>query len=382
MFDAEILPSDLDLLDADLLDSGDDDGLPADLESIPPGLMLHIILSSVDRDRLSGYDRVRVLKADQRMVGHFQARVYADVEAVSVSISVVLDDLWEGASPDPVMVDDATSSEIRAALHLTRRGADIQVDLAFQLCERLPRVWEALHAGLIDLARARILSDLTSPLPEGLARQVCDAALERAPGLTTGQLRAHLQRLIISIDPAAAQQRYEEKLEQRRVFSEQGEDGTANLHGLNLPPAEVTRAMRRINRLARSLKARGDRRRIDQIRADILLDLLTGRNQEQTKNGSSDTGVVEIRVDMTTLTGIDDQPGEIPGFGPVLADVARQIVDQASDAEWRIVPVDENGQPVGVVTTKRTTHHGSETDRGDQESDLCLPRLPDARHRM
>ena len=207
--------------------------------------------------------------------------------------------------------------------------------------------------GLIDLPRARILSDLTAPLPEELARQVCDAALERAPGLTTGQLRAHLQRLIITIDPAAAQERYEEKLEERRVFSEQGEDGTANLHGLNLPPAEVTRAMRRINRLARSLKARGDRRRIDQIRADILLDLLTGRNQEQTKIGSSDTGVVEIRVELTTLTGIDDQPGEIPGFGPVLADVARQIVDQASDAEWRIVPVDENGQPVGVVTTKR-----------------------------
>ena len=147
MFDTEMLPSDLDLLDADLLDSGDDDGLPADLESIPPGLMLHIILSSVDRDRLSGYDRVRVLKADQRMVGHFQARVCADIEAVSVSVSVVLDDLWEGASPDPVIVDDATSSEIQAALHLTRRGADIQVDLAFQLCERLPRVWEALHAG-------------------------------------------------------------------------------------------------------------------------------------------------------------------------------------------------------------------------------------------
>ena len=70
-------------------------------------------------------------------------------------------------------------------------------------------------------------------------------------------------------------------------------------------------------------------------------------------DGSSDNGVVEIRVDMTTLAGIDDEPAEIPGFGPVLADVARQIVDEASDSEWRIVPVDENGQPVGVVTTRR-----------------------------
>jgi hypothetical protein len=286
-------------------------------------------------------------------VAHFQARLYADIQAVSGSVAEALDDSWEGAVPDPGMVEEATASEIQAALHLTRRAAGMQTDLAYQLCGRLPGVWEALHEGLIDLGRAHILSDLTSPLPEELARQVTENALVRAPSMTTGQLRAHLQRLIISIDPAAAQERYEEKLEERRVFSEQGEDGTANLHGLNLPPAETTRAMRRINRLARALKAKGDKRRIDQIRADILLDLLTGRNQEQTKSGSTDTGVVEIKVDMTTLTGIDDEPGEIPGFGPVLADVARQIVDEASDSEWRIVPVDENGQPTGVVTTSR-----------------------------
>ncbi|MGH3667332.1 MAG: DUF222 domain-containing protein, partial [Acidimicrobiia bacterium] len=241
-------------------------------------------------------------------------------------------------------------SEVQAALPLTRRSADIQVDLASLLCERLPGVWEALHEGLIDLARARILSDLTSPLPEELARKVTETALVRAPSMTTGQLRAHLQRLIITVDPAAARERYEDRLEERRVFSEQAEDGTANLLGLNLPPAETNRAMRRINRLARALKAKGDRRRIDQIRADILLDLLTGKGQP---NGSSEKGVVEIRVDMTTLAGVDDGPAEIPGFGPVLADVARKIVDEASDSEWRIVPVDENGQPVGVVTTKR-----------------------------
>ncbi len=281
------------------------------------------------------------------MVSHFQARLYADIQSVSKSVTELEypDDLG------PQELFDTTSSEVQAALNLTRRSADIQVDLASLLCERLPRVWEALYAGLIDLARARVLSDLTSPLPEEVAREVTDTALVRAPSMTTGQLRAHLQRLIISIDPAAAQERYEEKLKERRVFTEQGEDGTANLMGLNLPPAETTRAMRRINRLARSLKSKGDRRRIDQIRADILLDLLTGK--AQSNSATSDTGVVEIRVNMATLTGIDDDPGEIPGFGPVLADVARQIVDEASDSEWRIVPVDENGHPVGVVTTKR-----------------------------
>ena len=186
---------------------------------------------------------------------------------------------------------DTSSSEVQAALSLTRRSADIQVELTFLLCERLPGVWEALHAGLIDLARARILCDL--PLPVELAREVTETALVRAPGMTTGQLRAHLGRLIISVDPAAARERYEQKLEERRVFSEQGEDGTADLHGLNLPPAETGRAMRRINRLARALKAKGDRRRIDQIRADILLgpahrELSTRRILSQ--RGSRDSG--------------------------------------------------------------------------------------------
>jgi len=343
MFDAETLLSETDLHGEEW---GDDGELPTDLETIPPGLLLAVILSSVDRDRLSGYDKVRLLKADARMVAHFQGRLYADIQSVSESVSRL--DFPE----DPTLQDifDTASSEVQAALHLTRRSADIQVDLASLLCERLPGVWEALHEGLIDLARARILSDLTSPLPEELARKVTDTALVRAPSMTTGQLRAHLQRLILTVDPAAARERYEDRLEERRVFSEQAEDGTANLLGLNLPPAETNRAMRRINRLARALKAKGDRRRIDQIRADILLDLLTGKGQP---NGSSEKGVVEIRVDMTTLAGVDDGPAEIPGFGPVLADVARKIVDEASDSEWRIVPVDENGQPVGVVTTKR-----------------------------
>jgi Domain of unknown function (DUF222) len=348
MFDTEMLSSGLDLLDAEW---DDVHGLPADLETIPPGLLLAVILASVDRDRLSGFDRVSLLKARARLRSWIDAELYADIQAVSVSVTEELDDLWEGETPDPEIVEDATAAEIQTALCLTRRAAGIQTDMALQLCQRLPGVWEALHSGLIDMARARILSDLTMPLPRELARQVCDAALDRAPQLTTGQLRAHLARLIITIDPTAAKERYEQKLEERRVFSEQAEDGTANLHGLNLPPGETTRAMRRINRVARALKAKGDKRRIDQIRADILLDLLTGKGQPN--SGTSDSAVVEIRVDMATLAGIDDEPAEIPGWGTVLADVARQIVDEASDSEWRIVPVDENGQAVGVVTTRR-----------------------------
>ena len=346
MFDTEILPSDFDLLDPDLPepDSDENRGRPTDLETIPPGLLLAVVLSSVDRNRLSGFDRVELLKARSRLISHLQAELYADIHSVSEAVC----DLDRFEHRDGFFI---TASEIQAALTLTRRAGEMHTDLAFQLRERLPGVWQALHDGLIDLAKARVLSDQTCHLAEELARRVCDAALQQAPDQTTGQLRARIQRLIISIDPASARDRYEEKLKDRRVISEMTDAGTANLHGLDLPPAVAHAAMRRINQIARSLKARGDKRPIDQIRADILLDLLTGRNQDHRQR--VDRGVVDVRVDMTTLAGIDDKPGEIPGWGPVIADVARRIVDEQPDSEWRIVTTDDNGHPVGVVTTRR-----------------------------
>lgn len=341
MFDTDTMPSDLDLLDPE---QADDHGPPADLDTIPPGLLLAVVLSSLDRDRLSGFERVELLKARSRLISHLQAELYADIHAVSQAVSEL--DRFEHRDGFYI-----TASEVQAALTLTRRAGEVHTDLAFQLRERLPGVWRALHDGLIDLAKARVLSDQTCHLPRQLAQQVTEAALERAPDQTTGQLRARIQRLIISIDPAAAKDRYEEKLKERRVIAEMTDAGTANLHGLDLPPADANAAMRRINRLARGLKANGDKRPIDQIRADILLDLLTGSSQDQ--NQGADRGVIDVRVEMTTLAGIDDHPGEIPGFGPVIADVARQIVDEQPDSEWRITTTDDTGHPVGVVTTKR-----------------------------
>jgi hypothetical protein len=345
MFDTDT-PSGMDVLDAGRVD---DEGLPADLETVPPGFLLAVILSSVDRERLSGFDRVSLVKARSRMISHLQAELYADIQAVSEAVS----ELSNRDEPDPQDVFYTTASEVQAALTLTRRAGEIQTDLAFRLFERLPHVWRALHDGVIDLSRARVLCDQTCHLPRELAQQVCDTALERASGLTTGQLRAHLGWLIITVDPASARDRYEQKLKDRRVISEMTDVGTSNLLGLDLPPADTNAAMRRINRLARALKARGDSRRIDQIRADILLDLLTGRNQTVEGGSGGDRAVVDIRVAMTTLAGLDDQPAEIPGWGPVLADVARRIVDEQPESEWRITITDQNGQPTGVVTTRR-----------------------------
>jgi hypothetical protein len=211
-------------------------------------------------------------------------------------------------------------------------------------------VWKALSEGVIDLPRARVLADQITHLPEELAQKVTDLALERAPSQTTGQLRARIQRLIIQADPAAAQDRYEKKLTERMVICEPTDAGTANIHGLDLPADKANAAMCRINRIAHTAKRKGDRRGIDQIRADIFLDLLTGHHYE--RSSGTEQSVVDIRVDLTTLLELDDHPGDIPGWGPVIADITRQLMGDADKAEWRI-GVTHQDRLIDVITTRR-----------------------------
>lgn len=46
-------------------------------------------------------------------------------------------------------------------------------------------------------------------------------------------------------------------------------------------------------------------------------------------------GVVELQVPLTTAIGLDDLPGEVNGYGPVLGEIARQIIAEMPDAQWR-----------------------------------------------
>jgi hypothetical protein len=322
------------------------DPLIADLEWLPTGVMLAAALDRVDRHQLSGFDRVTVLKARARQIAHDQAELLADIGSISESVA----ELANNPQPDADDIFNATASEVSAALTLTRRSSEIQVDLADALCERLPAVWKALSEGLIDLARARVMADQTVHLPRDLARQVCHVALDKASSQTTGQLRTRLQRLIISIDPASAKDRYEQKLTERKVVCEPTDAGTADIHGLDLPADQANAAMRAINTQAMSLKTAGDKRTMDQIRADIFLDLLQGHH---IPTSHRDRAVVDITVDLNTLAGLDDKPGGIPGWGPVISDIARQVTAEQPDAEWRYTITNDDGQVVSNGTTRR-----------------------------
>jgi len=307
--------------------------LPDDLEQTAPGPALLEALSKVDLMRLNGHDVVRYMQSAARIEAHYAAMRLAAVAEVT---------LWPGGSPD----DDASrmvhdkcfaSSEVAAALSLTERAADNMVSHAVSLAERVPAVRDALHAGLIDSRRAQVMGDETINVKADTARALIDEIMADAPDLTTGQLRRRLQRsclVVCRTNSEAVSPRLVRHLGDRRPLRRPA------------APDQAGRAYDRINRLARALKEEGDGRRLDQLRADVYLDLLTGDIATRRQ------GTVDLVVDLTTLTGLDDHPGELAGYGPVTADIARKVAAESEEAEWRhTVTVD--GEPAHVGTTSR-----------------------------
>ncbi len=319
------------------------DWIPENLGAIPPGAVLAAMLDDVDLERCSGYDRIRVLQARQRQVAHYQAESY---EAIAAVVDALADTCEDDRFLDEAAI--AGSAEIAAALRITRHRADGEVSLALELERRLPRVWHALREGLVDVHRARALVDETLHLPLAAAREAIEQIIHDAPLLTTGQLRAKVRKLCIQADPDDAVARYRRATEDRRVTAEANTDGTASLHAINLPPHRLAAAKNRINKLALDLKRIGDGRSMDQLRADVLLDLLEGHGKTVSR------GTFHMTTDLASLTRLKNTPGDLAGFGPVVADIARQAAEQLRDSEWQWTVTDpDSGMPLAGGTTRR-----------------------------
>ena len=329
-------------------------GSPDGLDEIEPGMFLAGILSSLPVSELSGHDRVVMLRAQQRMASYYEAQLAETMAAIEDHCA----QLFEG---DVEVAHDAASAEIRCALNLTRRAADGQLDFAQALRHRLPVVWDALLAGSIDVRRAKTIVYETAHLTDETAQLVVDQVIAEASHLTTGRIAARLRRLSIDAAPDESKDRYEHAVDGRKIVLTATDQGTATIGAYDLPPDRAARAVDRINRIANSLRVAGERRDMDQLRADVFLDLLNGDTPgpgRRVKRGAAKSrrakaGVVDIRVDLITLTRLADHSGELAGYGPVIADIARQVAEEDFGQEWRFAVTDETDQIIGSGTTRR-----------------------------
>ena len=272
MYDAALV----DDLDREWSQWGRRHALPEDMEIEAPGGRLGAMLAAVgDRSVLDGSDLVMLARARGRQIAHLQAQLMADLVAIAGRCVPRVSEPAPGSGRRAEPVDHAVD-EIAAAMRWTRTATIGQLDLAERLVGGLPRVHAAMLAGAVDWPKAKLLADGVSGLDPEVADEVLGRVLPVAAQRTTGHLRARLSKLVMQADPDAARRRYRRGLKGRRVEHGQESDGTARLAGRWLPAARAAAANSRIQAIADWLKDAGDARTVDQIRADVLLDLLQG----------------------------------------------------------------------------------------------------------
>ncbi|MGA9310128.1 MAG: DUF222 domain-containing protein [Pseudonocardiaceae bacterium] len=375
--------------------------IPEGLAEMAPGPELGTLLAGIDIHAVTGADAVEVLQARARQLSHEQARLLATM------VEVGLCDPDTGAGEVGRLMESPpyAADEIRAALAWTRRAADREHDFAETLVLRLPAVFTALDTGRICRSKAWVFADLCAGLTPEQTAVVCARLLPRATRLTTGELAARIKKLVIALDPEWAARRYATAVRERNVIGYLNDDGTATVTGSALPVEQAAAACAHVEDLARAVKRAGHPGRIGPLRADIYLGLLDGRWQHRTRDqiitdllsrAGSDTDHdadpddpaeqdhpggggatstddertagspaaaqptrrvgVELRVALSTLLGRDRHPGEVAGWGPVNAEVARTMVVAQRAAEWRFAVTDPAGQLLLAGVTRRRPH--------------------------
>jgi hypothetical protein len=222
------------------------------------------------------------------------------------------------------------ADEIGLAAKWTTRYASSRLELAYALTERLPGTLKALERGDLDIRRAQALASVTAPVPVWVARAVEDAVLPEATGQNISELSRAARKQVAVLDPDGAAARHKERKKERRVEVHPEDDGMAELSATLTAP-EAEQIYHTLDVYAKACKTPGDTRTADQRRADALCDLIVDPRHHTTTNGKG--GVqVNVTVPASTLMGLDDQPADLAGYGPIPADLAREL---AAEGTWR-----------------------------------------------
>ncbi|WP_028938259.1 HNH endonuclease signature motif containing protein [Pseudonocardia spinosispora] len=345
------------------------------LAQLAPGPELAAALAVIDRDTVSNGDMITVLQARYRLHAHTAAQLAADIASIGVR-DPLADPRTVATVSEP---GQYASAELRAALSWTRRKADLELDFSSDLCRRLPLVFDALDTGLIDLPKARVFVTYLADLPEAQRTAICADVLPKTPLWTVGKLAAHLRKLVIDTDTHRAQDLYEKALARRTVVGYLNEDGTATLTAGRIAPEDMAAACVRVDRLARALKHAGHPALLDQLRADVFCGLLDGTLHgldraamiaHFLRNGTSagKPQGIEVRAELGTLLDLTDRPGELPGWGPILAPNTRRTALSQRGGSWTFAVCDDTGHLLtpGVLRS-RPTHATTTRDGGAVE---------------
>ncbi len=237
--------------------------------------------------------------------------------------------------------EEFVSCEVAAALCIDDRSAQLLVAEARLLAE-LPSLAAAMRDGQVRLPHAKVLITELMPLTTAVAVDVLAAVLPKVAERTPEQVRGIVRRAVIRVDADAAARRRREALRGRRVFTSPEPDGMA-LFGAYLTAPDALEAYRLVDERARSFAP--DARTADVRRADAVMELLRGGGAGSTPSRRQ----VDVVVPVAVALGFADEPAELCGYGPIDAELARELI---TDAALRKVCVDAaTGEVLAVEDT-------------------------------
>ncbi|HYB17771.1 MAG TPA: DUF222 domain-containing protein [Streptosporangiaceae bacterium] len=205
--------------------------------------------------------------------------------------------------------EEFAADQLAHELHLTTQSAAAQMDYARTVAVRLPHTFAALAAGRLHPVHVRIVEDETSILPPQDAARADAELAEVAGSLTFGKLRSAAHRLVLELDPQAAQRRKETARQDAHVRRFREDSGNAGIVARELPSAEVLASWQHVEQRALDLRAAGVPGTLQELRVRAYLDLLQERDSRLAPAVPDSTGTPET-------VGPDDGSGADDGGGP------------------------------------------------------------------
>ena len=238
--------------------------------------------------------------------------------------------------------DHLLGIDVGLALNLSANAAATRIAHARRLCGSLRATLDALQSGLIPLRHADAICEAVERLPDLSTHADLEAmVLPRAVTQTRAELVRSLNRAVLRVDAAGAERRHVRAKADRSVIRYPSPDGMASLVFCGTA-TDVATVYNRLDAAAHLLPTDRtvDPRSMDQKRADLLVDAMTaGLPVAGLPRRHGRAPAAEVTVALSTLLGFDDEPGELSGYGPIPAGLARDLATE-TDCTWRRLVTD------------------------------------------
>jgi hypothetical protein len=293
-------------------------------------------------------DAVDLVVEASTMVSVFAAQRYARIHAMRQE---QIDRARRFGAGEVELVERSIRLELAAAMRVSEYAAGRLIVLAEALVRQYPQAWDALAGGRITEKHAEVLVDQLGELPAAHAATLAGEAVALAQAEPVSTFRRMLRDRVTAAQADTIEDRHGHAVAGRRITIQPGADGMGDLW-LHAPLVELHAIHGRVTAMGKTITTAGDERTLDQVRADVVCDLLIdGTTHTMPAAASGIRAQVVVTVPVLSLLDPDGPTdAELPvveGVGPIPLHRARELC--GGDAKWmRVLTHPETGIVLSV----------------------------------